>query len=129
MLVQKMVGMAGIQSFFRNNPDTHRYIPSSRNQRIECWWSFFRRSNASWWVKHFKDLCDDGIVDLNVQLEKELLWFCYAEVLQTNPDKVSIHWNSHYIRSSRHETVPGNPYSLYYLPERHNAMPNLLETD
>ena len=120
--------MAGIHSFFRNDPDSHRFVPSPRNQRIECWWSFLRRSNASWWMNHFKDLCDDGIVDLNVQMEKELLWFCYAEVLQRNLDEVKNHWNSHYIRPSRHETVPGRPDSLYYLPESHNAMPNLLET-
>ena len=26
--------MAGIQSFFRNDPDSHKYVPSPRNQRI-----------------------------------------------------------------------------------------------
>ncbi len=76
---------------------------------------------------HFKDICDDGIVDLNSQLEKDLLWFSYAEVLQRNLDEVKRHWNSHYIRPSWHKTVPGRPDSLYYLPESHNATPNLLE--
>ena len=32
---------ASIQSFFWDNPDAHRYVPSPRNQRIEGWWSYF----------------------------------------------------------------------------------------
>ena len=33
---------AAIQTFFRDNPDSHRYVPSPRNQRIESWWSYFK---------------------------------------------------------------------------------------
>lgn len=47
--------MAGIHSFFTNDPDSHRYVPSYRNQRIECWWSFFRKNWSSWWIDLFKD--------------------------------------------------------------------------
>ena len=28
------------------------------------------------------------------------------------------YWNTHYIRASRHETIPGVPDILFYLPER-----------
>jgi len=45
------------------------------------------------------------------------VWFCFAEVIQADLDKVKDHWNSHYIRKSRHDTVPGIPEVLYYLPE------------
>ena len=68
--------------FVRNDLNSHRYVTSPQNQRIEGWWSFFCRTSANWWINHFKDLCDSGTVDLTVHLEKELLWFCYAEVLQ-----------------------------------------------
>ena len=27
------------------------------------------------------------------------------------------HWNTHYIRPSRHETIAGRPNELYFLPE------------
>ena len=30
--------MAAIHAFFRDDPDSHRYVPSPRNQRIEAWW-------------------------------------------------------------------------------------------
>ena len=33
--------LASIQSYFRQNPDAHCYVPSPRNQRIESWWSFY----------------------------------------------------------------------------------------
>ena len=31
------------------------------------------------------------------------------------------YWNTHYIRPSRHDTVPGVPDILFYLPERSNG--------
>lgn len=36
--------VAAAQSYFRENPDSHRYVTSPRNQRIESWWSFFART-------------------------------------------------------------------------------------
>lgn len=36
--------VAAMQSFFRDNPDAHRYVPSPRNQRIECWWSYLSKT-------------------------------------------------------------------------------------
>ena len=31
---------AAIQSFFRQDTDAYQYLPSPRNQGIECWWSY-----------------------------------------------------------------------------------------
>ena len=33
--------VAAIHSFFRQDASAHQYVPSPRNQRIECWWSYF----------------------------------------------------------------------------------------
>ena len=33
--------VAAIHSFFRQDAGAHQYVPSPRNQRIECWWSYF----------------------------------------------------------------------------------------
>lgn len=51
----------------------------------------------------------------------ECLWFCFASLIQQDLNHVKDHWNSHYIRSSRHETVSGRPNELFYLPEIHGA--------
>lgn len=45
------------------------------------------------------------------------LWFCFKDILQADLDHVRDHWNTHYIRKSRHNTVPGRSDELFYLPE------------
>ena len=62
---------------------------------------------ASWWINFFKDLVDRGVVDLEKELHKECLWFCFSGVLQSALDDMKKYWNTHYIRQSRHETVAG----------------------
>ncbi|CAB4001850.1 Hypothetical predicted protein, partial [Paramuricea clavata] len=37
-------------------------------------------------------------------------------------DELQHHWNTHYIRRSRHDTLPGRPDELYFLPENENAV-------
>lgn len=66
--------------------------------------------------------------DLNMldPLQKECLWFCFAEVLQTGLDQVKDNWNTHYIRKSRFDTVSGRPDSLYTIPEFHGGISGLI---
>eukprot|EP00794_Sanderia_malayensis_P011647 gene11647-12845_t len=117
--------IAGMHAFFRNNPDRHHYVPSPRNQRIESWWAFFRRSHTSWWINYFKDLVTED-VDMTRELHVECLWFCYATLLQRCLNQVKEHSNSHYIRRSRYDTVKGRPDSLYYLPDINGGPENLI---
>ena len=118
--------LASIQSYFRNNPDAHRYVPSPRNQRIEGWWSFYCKSRSGWWRNFFQDLESEGKIDMAVDMSKECLWYCFSGVLQADCNAVKDHWNTHYIRGSRHNTVRGRPDSLLFLPEYHGAANNLL---
>ena len=39
---------AAIHTFFRQDTDTQQYVPSPRNQRTECWWSYFCKCCAGW---------------------------------------------------------------------------------
>lgn len=119
---------ASIQCYFKDNPDAHRYVASPRNQRIEGWWSFYSHNRSIWWRKFFRDLELEGLLDSSSELRMECLWYCFAPVLQEDLNIVKEHWNSHRIRKSRHGTVPGRPDSLFYLPEHHGAVGNLLST-
>lgn len=119
---------ASIQSYFRENPDAHRHVPSPRNQRIEGWWSFYGKHRSTWWRNFFKDLEFQGIVNLTSDLCKECLWYCFSHVLQQDLNTVKEHWNTHLIRKLRHATVSGRPDSLFYLPEHHGAASDLLLT-
>ncbi|CAB3979164.1 Hypothetical predicted protein [Paramuricea clavata] len=113
--------MAAIQAFFRDDPNSHRYVPSPRNQRIEAWWGLLRKSCTTWWINFFKDLVAQRTIDLASELDMECLWFCFAELIQKVLNEIKEHWNTHYIRKSRHDTVSGRPDSLYYLPHCHGG--------
>ena len=63
--------MAATQAFFRDDADSHRYVLSPRNQRIEAWWGLFRKSCSTWWINLFKDLIGRGVVDLASELDME----------------------------------------------------------
>ena len=117
---------ASIQCYFRDDADAHRYVASPRNQRIEGWWSFYARNRSAWWRNYFKDLESEGLLDSSSELSLGCLWYCFAQILQNDLDIVREHWNSHRIRKSRHNTVSGRPDSLFFLPEHHGAIANLL---
>ena len=113
--------IAALQSYFRSDEDAHKYGTSTRNQRIENWWSHFRKSCAHFWINFFKDLKDNGSIDLEQPLHRECLWFCFNSIIQSSLNVMKEYWNTHYIRPSRHDTVPGVPDILFYLPERSNG--------
>ena len=50
--------VAAIQSAAVLTPSAHIYGTSPGNQRIESWWSFFRRSHSQWWIDFFQSLID-----------------------------------------------------------------------
>ena len=117
---------ASIQCMFRTNDQdelagvkSHRYCSSPANQRIEGWWSFFRRNRSNWWISLFKDMVDYGLLCVGNTLHMECLWFCFSKLLQDDLDKVKDHWNSHKISKSPYSSVHGVPDVMYFLPEYH----------
>ena len=74
-----------------------------------CYWSSLTKLRSSWWIDFFADLLQSGILDMTNDIHKEALWFCFADVFQTDLDKAKQHWNSHRIRKSHETTVPGVP--------------------
>ena len=121
--------VAAMQSFFRDSPDAHRYVPSPRNQRIESWWSYLSKSRLIWWRNFFGDLESTRMLDLNDELNKECLWYSFSAILQKDLDDVKEHWNTHVIRKSRFNSVAGRPDSIYYLPESYGGMDMKSEVD
>ena len=67
---------------------------------------------------------DRGVFLTGDVLHEVCIWFCFAELIlliQHDLDFVKFHWNTHYTRHSRHETIPGKPEELYYPPENFGA--------
>ena len=118
------VHIAALQCYLRGSSaddlageKSHRYVASTANQRSECWWSSLRRSRTSYWINFFKDLSDNGVYMNGDTYHDECLWFCFNEILQQDLDFFRIHWNTHRIRQSRHDTVAGRPDELFFMPE------------
>ena len=83
---------------------SHRYGPSTGNQRIEAWWAYLLRSHLTWWINFLKDLVDRGVFLTGDVLHGVCIWFCFAELIeliQHDLDFVKFHWNTLYIRHSR----------------------------
>ena len=115
--------MAAMQCYFRSEAgdqfagiNAHKYGSSHSNQRIENWWSFPCCSRSSWWINFFKHQVEIGNIDTSDKLQMECLWFCISDLLQRDFDQVKVHWNTHYVRRSRFDTVEGRPDELYHLP-------------
>lgn len=121
--------VGGIQRYFRrNNLDRHsghlsfRYGPSTRNQRIEAWWSIFRKNRANWWINFFKDLCENTPFDPSINFHVECLRYCFMGLIQSELDETTKLWNNHRIRKSRNsECPPGRPNVLFFSPEIHDS--------
>ena len=67
--------MAAAQAFFRDDENSHRYVASPRNQRIESWWAQYSRSSAAWWINFFKDLVGGRQLDTTSELQMPMVLF------------------------------------------------------
>ena len=74
-----------------------------------------------WWRNFFQDLERQRLIDLTSELSQECLWYTFSPLLQKELDDIVLHWNTHYIRKSRINTIGGRPHSLYFLPVNYGA--------
>ena len=95
---------------------SHRYGASNANQRLENWWSHFKRSFSAWVIDYFKQLVHDGIFVPGNVVHVECIWFVYADFLQRKLDEVRNEWNLHTIKYRKGCQVSGILNHLYYLP-------------
>jgi hypothetical protein len=105
--------MAAMQCEFRSSGDAHFYGTSPANQRIESWWSYLEKNVLR------------NLFNPDNDLEKECAWFCFSDVIQNDLDFVKEQWNTHRIRNSKHDTIPGIPDELFYVPEKNGGAENL----
>jgi len=109
--------IAAIQTFVIGSQDALIYGTSPGNQRIESWWSFFRRSRAQYWIDFFQALVDCGGFQAGHVMQTDCSRFCFMELIQKDLNIVKDQWNSHRIRPSVWARCPaGVPNELYYVP-------------
>jgi hypothetical protein len=125
------VHVAAMQRFFRHNANdefsgekSFQYGRLTSNQRIECWWSYLKKSETNWWINYFKDLRDQGLYDDSNPIHCECLKFCYMTLLRKELHRVAKNWNLHKIRPStvNEQSPHGRPDMIYFVPEAFNAI-------
>ena len=65
--------IAAIQSKLLNNVESHSYVASTANQRIENWWSHNRKGYTGWLIYFFKQMVDDNEINIGNYIHMELL--------------------------------------------------------
>ncbi|XP_059930116.1 uncharacterized protein LOC132473851 [Gadus macrocephalus] len=117
--------MAAIQCSLREDhtdefagPLSHMYGTSTANQRIESWWSIFRKQRTQFWMDLFSDLRDRHYFN-GTHEHKCLVWYVLLGIFQKELDEHRELWNNHTIRPVRQSLCPsGKPETMYHLPHR-----------
>ena len=128
--------MAAMQVILRRHhfdaqaANSHRYGSSISNQRIECWWSFFRKGRISFLIGLFKGLVDCGHLDLHDSLDIACLRYAFMGYVEHELHLVTTYWNTHRIRNSPLHPSPGGiPDEMFYLPEKYETTDYSKEVD
>ena len=110
------VFIAGFQRFLRRNHEddlaghsSFLFGKSIVNQRIEAFWSQFRRSCADWWIQFFKGLILNGVHNNTDFLQAQCFTFAFSPVIQEELENIKDNWNSHRIRKSLQPFNEGRP--------------------
>lgn len=114
--------IAQLHSVLTNGAGVSTFGKSSANQRIECWWSFLKKSFLGWWINYFKDMISVGLLNTADPLHIESVRFFFGRILKSALYKIASEWNSHRIRTvSESESPGGRPDILYFTPEMTGA--------
>ena len=96
---------------------SHIFGTSHGNQRIESWWSQYRRYRSTDVINFFKDLVDNNIYNPADPLHLHAAKYCFGPITQKDLNSVAECWNSDRIQPSSRGTIPSIPDELYSFPE------------
>ncbi|KAG5278045.1 hypothetical protein AALO_G00094580 [Alosa alosa] len=100
---------------------SHMYGASTSNQRIESWWSNFRKQRGQFWMNLFSDMRERHLFNGSPE-HKSLLRYCFLDVVRKDLDEYKTLWNCHTIRPVRQSQCPsGRPEAMYNVPHRFNG--------
>jgi len=111
--------VAASQEYLFESRGAHVFGSSHSNQRIEGWWSYFRKCHSSSIIDFFKDLVSEGIYNTEDFFQKVIVRYLFTDLLKKELKNIIEHWNTHYIRHSRYNDVYGRPDVLYCLNENY----------
>ena len=110
------VYLEDLQTFFTSSDDSYLYAASTRNQRIESFWSRLKKFKLIWWIDFFRQMERVKLFKSASEIHQEVLLFCFIPVLQHELNVFMSAWNGRNIRMSA-ETPGGVPNLLFRFPE------------
>ena len=103
-----------LQVYFTGEEESFLYASSTRNQRIEAFWSRIKSYKFSWWIEFFTEMTINVIFKPdNKLLHKELLLFLFMPILQKELNEFLMTWNSRNVRQSA--AAPGGALTYCFI--------------
>ena len=104
-----------LQVFFTKNSNSFLYAASTRNLRIEAFFSLLKGFNLSWWIEFSTDLIKCRIFNPGSEFHREAVIFSFMPVIQAQLNDFVRIWNVREIWKS--STSPGGvPEILFNAP-------------
>ena len=92
---------------------------------IENWWSHNKKGYTGWLINFFKGMLATGEFNLGNTLHMELASYTFSSLVQYELDQAKLQWNTHYIRGTRNDTIPGRADKFFFLPELSGVQLNM----
>ena len=105
-----------LQVFFTGVADSVQYATSTRNQRIEAFWSRLKKFRLVWWISLFKGMERNGLYKSYLDTHVEVLIYIFLPIIQRELNEFSCIWNTRHVRQSA-STPGGKPDILFTMPE------------
>ena len=104
-----------MQVFFTASEESFIYAKSTRNQRIESFWSRYKKYKLNWWINFFKHMISTNLHKSSSAIHREVFVFSFIPVIQADLNKFMITLNCRNIRKLA-EAPGGVLEMLFNLP-------------
>ncbi len=106
-----------LQVFFTGSQESFLYATSTRNQRIESFWSRLKKYRLSWWINFLDKMQKEILFKSYLETHVETLLFVFLPIIQNELVEFGRVWNSRNVRQSA-AAPGGKPEMLYTLPHQ-----------
>ena len=113
----------------RNAGESFSIVTSTKNQRIESYWSKFRGDRMGWWRLFFQDLVDADVYDPSNIFMLECARFTFLSLMRKELKELAMEWNQHIISKSKNTGPRGRPNTMFFLPHLYNSQSFLQEVE
>jgi len=104
-----------LQYLFTHSETSFLNAASTRNQRIESYWSRLKKFKLSWWIEFFDDMVKQHIYLPSNIFHTEAFIFSFMPVIQLELNQSLKMWNARNVRQSS-RTPGGVPDILFNMP-------------